>query len=127
MISRYRKNNYCAKSGVPAIPGYRGINFRNNDKTSITAQKKYSICCLLVSNSSFIFGLFSGWASNIESFGGFHVFWGQSVRGCCMFCSCYFSVFLCRVLALVFALEEGGSGSQLKSSVAFPLVVCSVD
>ena len=25
-----------------------------------------------------------------------------------MFCSCYFSVFLCRVLALVFALEEGG-------------------
>ena len=44
-----------------------------------------------------------------------------------MFCSCYFSVFLCRVLALVFALEEEGGGSQLKSSVAFPLVVCSVD
>ena len=46
-----------------------------------------------------------------------------------MFCSCcYFSVFLCRVLALVFALEEGGGDSQLKSSVAFfPLVVCSVD
>ena len=46
-----------------------------------------------------------------------------------MFCSCYFSVFLCRValLALVFALEEGGGGSKLKSSVAFPLVVCSVN
>ena len=44
-----------------------------------------------------------------------------------MFCSCYFSFFLCRVLALVFALEEGGSGSQLKNSVAFPFVVCSVD
>ena len=45
-----------------------------------------------------------------------------------MFCSCYFSVFLCRVLTtLVFGLEEGGGGSQLKSSVAFPLVVCSVD
>ena len=44
-----------------------------------------------------------------------------------MFCSCYFSVFLCRVLALVFALEEGGGGSQLKSSVVFPLVVYSVD
>ena len=45
-----------------------------------------------------------------------------------MFCSCYFSVFLCRVLALVFALEEGGGGFQLKSSVvAFPLVICSVD
>ena len=44
-----------------------------------------------------------------------------------MFCSCYFSVFLCRVLASVFALEEGGGDSQLKSSVAFPLVVCSVD
>ena len=45
-----------------------------------------------------------------------------------MFCNCYFSVFLGRVvLALVFALEEGGGGSQLKSSVAFPLVVCSVD
>ena len=45
-----------------------------------------------------------------------------------MFCSSYFPVFLCRVLlALVFALEEGGGGSQLKSSVAFPLVVCSVD
>ena len=43
-----------------------------------------------------------------------------------MFCSCYFSVFLCLVLALVFALEEGGGGSQLKSSVAFPLVVCSL-
>ena len=37
------------------------------------------------------------------------------------------SGFLCRVLPLVFALEEGGGGSQLKSSVAFPLVVCSVD
>ena len=44
-----------------------------------------------------------------------------------MFCSCYFSVFLCRVLALVLALEEGGGGSQLKSSVDFPLDVCSVD
>ena len=44
-----------------------------------------------------------------------------------MFCSCYFSVFLCRVLDLVFALEEGGGGAQLKSSVAFPLVACSVD
>ena len=79
---------------------------------------------------SFLFSslsLVSGWASNIESFGGFHVFWGQSVRGCCMFCSCYFSVFLCRVLALVFALEDGGGGSQLKNSVAFPLVVYSVD
>ena len=31
-------------------------------------------------------------------------------------------LFLCRVMALVFALEEGGGGSQLKSSVAFPLV-----
>ena len=78
---------------------------------------------------SFLFSslfLFSGWASSIDSFGGFHVFWGQSVRGCYMFCSCYFYDFLCRVLALVFALEEGGGGSQLKSSVAFPLVVCSV-
>ena len=63
----------------------------------------------------------------MEIFRGFHVFWGQSVRGCCMFCSCYFSALLCRVLALVFALEEGGCGSQLKSSVAFPLVVCSID
>ena len=71
--------------------------------------------------------LFSGWASNIESFGGFHVFWGQSVRGCCMFCSCYFSVFLCRVMALVFALEEEGGDSQQKSSDVFPPVVCSVD
>ena len=53
----------------------------------------------------------------MERFGSFHVFWGQSVRGSCIFCSCYFSVFLCRVLALVFALEEGGGGSQLKSSV----------
>ena len=44
-----------------------------------------------------------------------------------MFSSCYFSVFLCRALALVFALEEGGGGAQLKSSVDFPLVVCSVD
>ena len=44
-----------------------------------------------------------------------------------MFCSCYFFVFLCRVLALIFALEEGGAGSQLKSSVAFPLAVCPVD
>ena len=44
-----------------------------------------------------------------------------------MFCSCYFFVFLCRVLALVFALEEGGGGSQLKSSDAFSFVVCSVD
>ena len=70
----------------------------------------------------------SPWTANRRSsFGGFHVFWGQSVRGCCMFCSCYFSVFLCRVLALVFAPEEGGGGSQLKSSVVFPLVVCSVD
>ena len=79
---------------------------------------------------SFLFSslfLFSGWASNIESSGGFHAIWGQSVRGCCMFCNCYFSVFVCRVLALVFALEEGGGDSQLKSSVAFPLVVCSVD
>ena len=41
--------------------------------------------------------------------------------------ACYFYVFLCRVLALVFALEEGGGGSQLESSVVFPLVVCSVD
>ena len=63
----------------------------------------------------------------MESFGSFHVFWGQWVQGCCMFCSSYFSVFLCRVLALVFALEEGGGGSQLKSAVAFPLVVCSAD
>ena len=38
-----------------------------------------------------------------------------------------FSVFLCRVLALVFTLEEGEGGSQLESSVAFSLVVCSVD
>ena len=53
----------------------------------------------------------------MESFGGFHVFWGQSVRECFIFCSCYFSVFLCRVLVLVFALEEGGGGSQIKSSV----------
>ena len=44
-----------------------------------------------------------------------------------MFCRCYFSVFLCRVLALVFALEEGEGGSQLNSSVVFPLIVCSVD
>ena len=44
-----------------------------------------------------------------------------------MFCTCYLSVFLCRVLALVFALEEGGGGSQFKNSVAFSLVVCSVD
>ena len=44
-----------------------------------------------------------------------------------MFCSCYFYVFLCCVLALVFALEEGGGGSQLKSYVVFPLVACSVD
>ena len=44
-----------------------------------------------------------------------------------MFCSCCFSVFLCRVLALVFALEEGEGGSQVKSSVVFPLVVCSVE
>ena len=44
-----------------------------------------------------------------------------------MFCSCYFSIFLCHVQALVFALEEGGGASQLKSSVDFPLVVCSVD
>ena len=33
-----------------------------------------------------------------------------------MFCSCYFSVFLCRVLALVFALEEGeGVALNLKA------------
>ena len=44
-----------------------------------------------------------------------------------MFCSCYFSVFVCSVLDLVFALEEEGGGSQPKSSFAFPLVVCSVD
>ena len=44
-----------------------------------------------------------------------------------MFCSRYFSIFLCRVLASVFALEEGGGGSQIRSSVAFPLVVGSVD
>ena len=44
-----------------------------------------------------------------------------------MFCSCYFSVFLCRISALGFALEEEGGGSQPKSSVAFPLVVCYVD
>ena len=134
IITGYRKTNYRAKSGVSAISGYRGVHFRNNDKTPITAQKWYFICYLLVSNSSFIFALFSffflflfsGWASNIEIFGGFHIFWGQSVRGCCTFCSCYFSVSLCRVLALVFALEEGGGGSQLKSSVPFPLVAYSV-
>ena len=39
IISRYHKTNYGAKSGVPAISGYRGVNFRNNDKTPITAQK----------------------------------------------------------------------------------------
>ena len=54
-----------------------------------------------------------------------------SINGKNVFCTvcryCCFSVFLCRVLALVFALEEGGGGSQLESSVAFPLVVCSVD
>ena len=43
-----------------------------------------------------------------------------------MFAAAIF-LFLCRVLALVLTLEEGGGGSQLKSSVAFPLVVCSVD
>ena len=32
-----------------------------------------------------------------------------------MFCSCYFSVFPCRVLALVFALEEGGVALNLKA------------
>ena len=30
-------------------------------------------------------------------------------------------------MAMIFALEEGGGGSQLKSSVAFPLLVCSGD
>ena len=44
-----------------------------------------------------------------------------------MFCSCLYYIFLCRVLALVFAVEKGGGGSQLKSSAAFSLVVCSVD
>ena len=39
----------------------------------------------------------------------------------------FFCFSLCRVLALVFALEEGEGGSQLESSVAFPFVVCSVD
>ena len=99
-------------------------------RSSSTSSVVFWFLILLSFLLSFLFSslfLFSGWASNIESFGGFHVFWGQSVRGCCMFCSCYFSVFLCRVLTLVFALEEGGGGSQLKSSVAFPLDVCSVD
>ena len=35
----YRKTNYRAKSGVPAISGYPGVNFRNNDKIPITAKK----------------------------------------------------------------------------------------
>ena len=35
IISRYCKTNYRAKSGVPAISGYHGVNFRNNDKTPI--------------------------------------------------------------------------------------------
>ena len=71
--------------------------------------------------------LFSGWASNIESFGGFHVFWGQSVRGFACFAAAIFMFFyVVYWLCLVFALEEGGGGSQLKNSVAFPLVVCSV-
>ena len=39
IISRYSEINYRAKSRVPAISGYRGVNFRNNDKTPITAQK----------------------------------------------------------------------------------------
>ena len=39
ITSRYHKTNYRAKSGVPAISGYRGVNFRNNDKTPNTAQK----------------------------------------------------------------------------------------
>ena len=32
-----------------------------------------------------------------------------------MFCSCYFSVFLCHVLALVFALKREGVALNLKS------------
>ena len=32
-----------------------------------------------------------------------------------MFCSCYFDVFVCRVLALIFALEEGGGALNLKA------------
>ena len=32
-----------------------------------------------------------------------------------MFCSCYFSVFLCRVLALVLALKEEGVALKLKA------------
>ena len=39
IISRYRKTNYRAKSGVSASSGYRGVNFRNNDITPITARK----------------------------------------------------------------------------------------
>ena len=39
IFSPYRKTNYRAKSGVPAISGYRGVNFRNYDKTPTTAQK----------------------------------------------------------------------------------------
>ena len=39
IISRYRKTNYRAKSGVPAISRYQWVNFRNNDKNPVTAQK----------------------------------------------------------------------------------------
>ena len=55
---------------------------------------------------SFLFSslfLFSGWASNIESFGGFHVFWGAIVLHLLFVCLSG----SCRLLALVFALREG--------------------
>ena len=49
---------------------------------------------------------------------------GNRYGGVACFPAAIFIFFLCRVLALVSALEEGGGGFQLN---AFPLVFCSVD
>ena len=89
-----------------------------------------------VSNSSFYFCslfyflpcfCFQGGLRILRVLGVFTFSGGNRCGGVACFAAAIFLFFLCRrVLALVFALEEGGGGYQLKSSVvAFPLVVCS--
>ena len=68
---------------------------------------------------SFIFSslfLLSGWASSVERFGGFHVFWGQSVRGGVACFAAAIFLFICVVYWLWFSLwKREGVALNLKA------------